>query len=72
MKTNTLPGAIEEVGLLCCACIHSNCEEAVNHLVEPLLLSAISSLEDTSVMGCREEVSNASTLIRVLYVVLFY
>ncbi|KAB1215015.1 Proteasome activator subunit 4 [Morella rubra] len=64
VKTNTLPGAIEEVGLLCCACIHSNHEEAVNHLVEPLLLSAISSLEDTSVMGCREEVSNASTLIR--------
>lgn len=66
VKTNTLPGAVEEVGLLCCACIHSNREEAVNHLIEPLLLSVISSLEDTLLMGFSEgEISNALISIKV-------
>jgi len=67
VKTNTLPGAIEEVGLLCSACIHSNREEAVIHLIEPLLLSVINSLEDTPVMGFKEgEISKASISIKVL------
>jgi len=66
VKTNTLPGAVEEVGLLCCACIHSNREEAVNHLIEPLLLSVISSLEDTLLMGFSEgKISNALISIKV-------
>lgn len=51
VKTNILPGAIAEVGLLCCACIHSNPEEAVVHLVEPVLVSVISSLKGTPVTG---------------------
>lgn len=51
MKTNILPGAIAEVGLLCCACVHSNPEEAVTQLVEPILLSVISSLEGTPATG---------------------
>ncbi|KAL5803775.1 hypothetical protein ACOSQ3_030575 [Xanthoceras sorbifolium] len=51
VRTNILPGAIAEVGLLCCACVHSNPEEAVIHLVEPVLLSAISSLKGTPVTG---------------------
>ena len=44
MQTNILPGAVAEVGLLCCACVHSNREEAVVHLVEPMLSSVISSM----------------------------
>ncbi|KAF3973789.1 hypothetical protein ACB098_06G003200 [Castanea mollissima] len=65
VKTNTLPGAIEEVGLLCSACIHSNREEAVIHLIEPLLLSVINSLEDTPVMGFKEgEISKSSISIK--------
>ncbi|XP_057530197.1 proteasome activator subunit 4-like isoform X1 [Amaranthus tricolor] len=44
VQTNILPGAVAEVGLLCCACVHSNREEAVVHLVEPMLSSVISSM----------------------------
>jgi proteasome activator subunit 4 len=51
VKTNILPGAIAEVGLLCCACVHSNPEEAVTHLIEPILLSVISSLQGMPVTG---------------------
>ncbi|CAL8091822.1 unnamed protein product [Prunus armeniaca] len=51
VKTNILPGAIAVVGLLCCACVHSNAEEAVTQLVEPILLSVISSLEGTPATG---------------------
>ncbi|GLT83766.1 hypothetical protein SLE2022_020380 [Rubroshorea leprosula] len=51
VRSNILPGAIAEVGLLCCACVHSNPEEAVVHLVEPILLSAMSSLKGTPVTG---------------------
>lgn len=51
VRSNILPGAVAEVGLLCCACVHSNPEEAVVHLVEPLLLSVISSLRGTPVTG---------------------
>lgn len=44
VQTNILPGAVAEVGLLCCACVHSNPEEAVVHLVEPMLSSVMSSM----------------------------
>ncbi|MCI02912.1 proteasome activator complex subunit 4-like, partial [Trifolium medium] len=51
VRTNILPGAIAEVGLLCCACVHSNPEEAVSQLVEPILVSVISSLKGTPSTG---------------------
>ncbi|XP_071733720.1 proteasome activator subunit 4 [Rutidosis leptorrhynchoides] len=51
LKTNILPGAIAEVGLLCCACIHSNPEVAVNQLIEPLLSSVILSLKGIPLTG---------------------
>ncbi|XP_059662328.1 proteasome activator subunit 4 isoform X2 [Cornus florida] len=51
VKTNILPGAIAEVGLLCCACVYSNPEEAVVHLIEPILLSIISSFKGTPTTG---------------------
>ncbi|KAK3024317.1 hypothetical protein RJ639_042999, partial [Escallonia herrerae] len=51
VRTNILPGAIAEVGLLCCACVQSNPQEAVSHLVEPILSSVISSLRGTPVTG---------------------
>ncbi|XP_027335262.1 proteasome activator subunit 4 [Abrus precatorius] len=51
VRTNILPGAIAEVGLLCCACVHSNPEEAVSQLVEPILVSVISSLKGTPCTG---------------------
>ncbi|GLT79522.1 hypothetical protein SLA2020_510070 [Shorea laevis] len=51
VRSNILPGAIAEVGLLCCALVHSNPEEAVVHLVEPILLSVMSSLKGTPVTG---------------------
>ncbi|KAF8409810.1 hypothetical protein HHK36_005889 [Tetracentron sinense] len=51
VNSNILPGAIAEVGLLCCACVHSNPEEAAVHLIEPILMSIISSLKGTPVTG---------------------
>jgi proteasome activator subunit 4 len=51
VRTNILPGAIAEVGLLCCACVHSNPEEAVVHLIEPLLSSVLSSFKGTPSTG---------------------
>ncbi|KAK2971931.1 hypothetical protein RJ640_004951 [Escallonia rubra] len=51
VRTKILPGAIAEVGLLCCACVQSNPQEAVSHLVEPILSSVISSLRGTPVTG---------------------
>ncbi|KAK4752662.1 hypothetical protein SAY87_021460 [Trapa incisa] len=51
VKTNILPGAIAEVGLLCCACVHSNPEAAIASLVEPMLSSVISSLKGTPPTG---------------------
>lgn len=51
VTTNILPGAIAEVGLLCCACVHSNPDEAVSQLIKPLLESALSSLKGTPVTG---------------------
>ncbi|KAK6947150.1 Proteasome activator Blm10, mid region [Dillenia turbinata] len=51
VETNILPGAIAEVGLLCCSCVHSNPEEAVTHLIEPILESVISSLKGTPRTG---------------------
>ncbi|CAI8596807.1 unnamed protein product [Vicia faba] len=51
VRTNILPGAIAEVGLLCCACVHSNPEEGVSQLVEPILVSVISSLKGTPGTG---------------------
>uniref|UniRef100_A0A7N0VL51 Proteasome activator subunit 4 n=1 Tax=Kalanchoe fedtschenkoi TaxID=63787 RepID=A0A7N0VL51_KALFE len=51
VRSNILPGAVAEVGLLCCACVHSNPEEAAVHLVGPLLSSVISSLKGTPTTG---------------------
>uniref|UniRef100_A0A2C9WGL5 Proteasome activator Blm10 middle HEAT repeats region domain-containing protein n=1 Tax=Manihot esculenta TaxID=3983 RepID=A0A2C9WGL5_MANES len=51
VRTNILPGAVAEVGLLCCACVHSNPDEAVGSLVEPILSSVISSLQGTPTTG---------------------
>ncbi|GAB2279785.1 hypothetical protein Dimus_014424 [Dionaea muscipula] len=45
VQSNILPGAIAEVGLLCCACVHSKPEEAVVHLIVPMLSSVISSMK---------------------------
>ncbi|CAL5335470.1 unnamed protein product [Camellia sinensis] len=66
VKTNILPGAIAEVGLLCCACVHSNPEEAVVHLIEPILLSVISSFKGTPTTGFGGEgISDASVSSKV-------
>ncbi|KAJ8640128.1 hypothetical protein MRB53_016822 [Persea americana] len=51
VNTNILPGAIAEIGLLCCACVHSNPEEASMQLIEPILKSVISSLKGSPVSG---------------------
>ncbi|XP_074292973.1 proteasome activator subunit 4-like isoform X2 [Silene latifolia] len=51
VQSNILPGAVAEVGLLCCACMHANPEEAVVHLVQPMLSSVITSMNGTPKTG---------------------
>lgn len=51
VNSNILPGASTEVGLLCCACVISNPEEAAVHLIKPILMSILSSFEGTPVSG---------------------
>lgn len=51
VTTNILPGAIAEVGLLCCACVHSNPQDAVVQLIKPILESVTSSLSATPNTG---------------------
>ncbi|KAG8385951.1 hypothetical protein BUALT_Bualt03G0098600 [Buddleja alternifolia] len=62
VTTNILPGAIAEVGLLGCACIHSNPHEAVVQLINPILESVMSSLKVSPTTGfASRAISNASS-----------
>lgn len=65
VTSNILPGAVAEVGLLCCACVHSNPNDAVVQLVKPILESILSSLEATPTTGFGMGVSSnfASTKV---------
>lgn len=69
MQTNILPGAVAEVGLLCCACVHSNPEEAVVHLVEPMLSMVISSMKGMPRTGFLEGSFEFSTVCKVFFIV---
>ncbi|KAL9270858.1 Proteasome activator subunit 4-like protein, partial [Drosera capensis] len=51
VQSNILSGAIAEVGLLCCACMHANPQEAVVHLIEPILSTVISSMKGAPSTG---------------------
>jgi proteasome activator subunit 4 len=51
VNTNILPGATSEVGLLCCACVHSYPEEASVYLLKPILMTIMSSFEGTPTTG---------------------
>ncbi|KAL9224895.1 hypothetical protein vseg_000877 [Gypsophila vaccaria] len=51
VQSNILPGAVAEVGLLCCACVHANPEEAIVHLVKSMLSSIITSMNGTPRTG---------------------
>ncbi|KAL5200763.1 hypothetical protein ABZP36_021966 [Zizania latifolia] len=63
VNANILPGATSELGLLCCACIHSYPEEASLYLVKPILMTIISSFEGTPTTGYvgREVPNKAAT-----------
>lgn len=61
VDTNILPGATAEVGLLCCACVHSDPEEAGLHLIKPILKKIISSLNGTPITGFVEGAASSST-----------
>ncbi|KAJ4793820.1 Proteasome activator subunit 4 [Rhynchospora pubera] len=51
VDTNILPGATAEVGLLICACVHSDPEEAGLHLIKLILKKIVSSFNGTPVAG---------------------
>lgn len=55
VQTNILPGAIAEVGLLCCACVYSNPGEATTHLIESMLSTVTSSLKGSPRRGVGEK-----------------
>ncbi|KAK8926304.1 hypothetical protein KSP39_PZI018786 [Platanthera zijinensis] len=58
VNTNILPGATSEVGLLCCACLHSNPEDSVVSLIKPLLQTVTSSLQGAPTYDfCRSDTS---------------
>lgn len=66
VNTNILPGATAEVGLLCCACVLSNPEEAGVLLIKPILLSITSSFEGTAITGfVGREVSSSLSSTKV-------
>lgn len=66
INANILPGATLEVGLLCCACVHSYPEEASVYLVKPILMTIMSSFEGTPTTGYvgREVPNNMATKVR--------
>ncbi|XP_031478674.1 proteasome activator subunit 4-like isoform X3 [Nymphaea colorata] len=51
LRTNILPGSAAEIGLLCCAAVHSNPEAAAVYVIDPILTSIVSSLQGTPVSG---------------------
>ena len=60
MIGNILPGAVEEVGLLCCDLVSVNPKESGVHLLAPimeLLLSSLSDSPKTGFSGHDEEIS---------------
>ncbi|XP_057765375.1 proteasome activator subunit 4 isoform X2 [Salvia miltiorrhiza] len=62
VTTSILPGAIAEIGLLCCACVHSNPQDAIVQLIKPILESVTSSLGATPKTGYgNRATSNASS-----------
>ncbi|KAI5078578.1 hypothetical protein GOP47_0006249 [Adiantum capillus-veneris] len=48
---NILPGAVEEVGLLCCNIVSANPKESCDHLVVPIMESLIASFLDSPTTG---------------------
>lgn len=63
VNTNILPGATAEVGLLCCACVHSNPEDSAVNLIKPLLQSVTSSLQGTPTYDFCKKDSSSSTKV---------
>ncbi|KAJ3694711.1 hypothetical protein LUZ60_000088 [Juncus effusus] len=51
VDANILPGATAEIGLLCCACVHSDPEEAALRLMKPVLNKIFAALNGTPVTG---------------------
>ncbi|KAL6547028.1 hypothetical protein OROMI_022749 [Orobanche minor] len=62
--TNILRGAIAEVGLLLCACVHSNPQEAVVQLIRPILESVIPALKAAPATGFASGATYASSSIK--------
>jgi proteasome activator subunit 4 len=59
VDTNILPGATAEVGLLCCAFVHSDPEAAGLHLIKLILKKIISSLNGTPITGYVERAASS-------------
>ena len=68
IHTNILPGATVEVGLLCCACVHSNPEEAAIHLIKPILIGITTSLREMPATAFGGGSSGASSSTKVCFI----
>ncbi|GFQ02550.1 proteasome activator subunit 4 [Phtheirospermum japonicum] len=64
VTSNILPGAIAEVGLLCCACVYSNPQEAVVRLIRPILESVMAALKAAPTSGFGSRASSYASSSR--------
>lgn len=55
VHTNVLPGASDEIGLLCRAAVYASPSEAAEHLLKPIMTSIIAALEDAPVRGLKNQ-----------------
>ncbi|CAA6670753.1 unnamed protein product [Spirodela intermedia] len=61
VNTNILPGAVSEIGLLCCTCLYSNPVDAGVYIIKPLLISIIDSLKEFPASGFGENGSSSTS-----------
>lgn len=68
-----LPGAVAEIGFLCSAAVYANPAYAVPQLLEPLMNSVLSALDDTPLTGFSGQGARASSAeFKVSRMLLFY
>ncbi|XP_078443427.1 proteasome activating protein 200 isoform X2 [Wolffia australiana] len=61
VNTNILTGAVAEVGLLCCTCLYSNPDDASIHIIKPIVMSIMETLEEFPASGFGDDGSSSSS-----------
>ena len=68
ISTNILPGAVAEIGLLCCTCLYSNPDDASAFIIKPILMSILESLKEFPVTGFGEDGSPTASFSSKVFV----